>query len=430
MPKILRIINRLNVGGPTYNVGLLTKHLPATYNQYETLLVAGMKDDTEESSEFILNKLAIKPHYIPNMYRAINPLKDLPAYQEIKQIIRNYKPDIVHTHAAKAGALGRLAAYEMGVPVIVHTFHGHVFHSYFGNLKTQFYIYLERFLASISNGIIALSPQQKHELSNLYKIANPQKINIVPLGFDLNRFQENQTPKRQQWRQQYHLQPNEIAIGIVGRLVSIKNHELFLNAAQQIAQQTRQQVRFFIIGDGDQRRFLENKCRELQLTHNTQNADKKPLVTFTSWIKNIDEAYAGLDIVALTSLNEGTPVSLIEAQASNKPIVSTQVGGVQDVVVPNVTALLSPSNCTPNFANNLLKLIENDNLRTAMGKNSYEFVKQKYCYTRLVNDMHYFYQHLLAKKMPQNYPLPNYMPQPEPAHAYNYTTQNGIVTNY
>lgn len=134
MPRVLRIINRLNLGGPTYNAAYLSKYLD---DKYETLLVAGMKDETEASSEYIVNSLGLEPRYIENMYREINPIKDYPAYKELVQIIREFKPDIVHTHAAKAGAIGRLAAYNEGVPIILHTFHGHVFHSYFSKLKTR-----------------------------------------------------------------------------------------------------------------------------------------------------------------------------------------------------------------------------------------------------------------------------------------------------
>ena len=129
MPRVLRIINRLNLGGPTYNAANLTKYIDG---EFETLLVSGMTDDTEESSEFILKRLDLHPVYIKEMYRELNPLRDYKAYFRLRQIIREFKPDIVHTRAAKAGAVGRLAAHHEGVPVIVHTFHGHVFHSYFG----------------------------------------------------------------------------------------------------------------------------------------------------------------------------------------------------------------------------------------------------------------------------------------------------------
>src|SRR5580704_14239503 len=143
MPKVLRIINRLNLGGPTYNAAYLSKYLEP---EFETLLVSGMKDHTEESSEFIVNRLDLHPVYIPEMYRELHPFRDYQSYYKLRKLIEEYKPDIVHTHAAKAGVVGRLAALHSGVPVICHTFHGHVFHSYFTPLKTRFFLEIERYL--------------------------------------------------------------------------------------------------------------------------------------------------------------------------------------------------------------------------------------------------------------------------------------------
>ncbi len=414
MPRVLRIINRLNLGGPTFNAALLTKHLAP---EYETLLVAGMKEEEEASSEFILNDLGIEPLYIPNMFRSINPLRDLPAYRQLKKIIREFKPDIVHTHAAKAGALGRLAAIDCGVPVVVHTFHGHVFHSYFGPLKTRLYIEIERWLAKNSSKIIAISPSQKGELSQTYNICSDDQIEVVPLGFDLSRFQTNQTEKRISFRKKYQLADDEIAIGIVGRLVQVKNHGLFLQTLKQVLTQTTQKVRAFIVGNGEEHDNLLQIARDLDIPFSTPqyNAHQQMPLTFTSWIKNIDEVYAGIDMVALTSLNEGTPVSLIEAQAANKPIVSTNVGGVCDVVMPGKTALIAPSNDAGQFTQQMLKLVENEALRQKLGKSGHNFVNRKYHYTRLVNDMDMLYQKLLYQNMPAKAKT-KFQQQPQPIH--------------
>jgi len=384
----------LNLGGPTFNAALLTKYLTP---EYETLLVAGMKEEAEASSEFILNNLGIEPLYISDMYRSVNPLRDLPAYRQLKKIIQQFKPDIVHTHAAKAGALGRLAAIDCGVPVVVHTFHGHVFHSYFGPLKTRLYLEIERWLAKGSSKIIAISQSQKNELSETYKVCPANHIEVVPLGFDLSRFQTGQIDKRIDFRQRYQIADDEIAIGIVGRLVPVKNHRLFLLALKEILDNTRQKVRAFIVGDGEERQPLMQLAAELNIPYTTpqNNRQQTAPLTFTSWIKEVDEVYAGIDIVALSSLNEGTPVSLIEAQAANKPIVTTNVGGVCDVVLPNKTALLSESDHTGQFAKQLLKLAENEQLRHRLGKNGSNFVLRKYHYTRLVNDIDNLYGKLL-----------------------------------
>ena len=375
MPKILRIINRFNLGGPTYNAAYLTKYLAP---QYETLLVGGMKDDSEGSSEFILQNIGVEYRILPQMKRSINPFDDVAAYGEIKKLIRDFKPDIVHTHAAKAGALGRQAAFACKVPVIVHTYHGHVFHSYFGSLKTSIYKGIERNLAKKSSAIIAISEKQKEELVQDHQITSSDKVHVIPLGFDLNRFQENYEVKRKEFRTKYNLKEDEIAVGIVGRLVPVKNHSLFLEAIRFLKDNSKKKIKAFIIGDGEERENLETQVKQLRLND---------VLLFTSWVKEVDKVYPGLDIVCLTSFNEGTPVSLIEAQAANKPIVSTAVGGIENVVIPNKTALLSEVSEKEKFCKNLLLLVENDDLRSSLSSEGWNYVKEKYHFTRLVREI-------------------------------------------
>ena len=396
MPKILRIINRFNLGGPTYNVAYLSKYMS---DDYETVLVGGAKDDSEESSDFIVENLGLKPILIPEMRRAINLKNDYAAYKKIKKIIEEFKPDIVHTHASKAGTLGRLAAYSCGVPIIAHTFHGHVFHSYFGKVQTTFYKNIERFLAKRSTAIIAISDKQKEELVNIHKICPADKVAVIPLGFDLSKFHENSVEKRAMFRTKYNIDDNEIVIAIIGRLVPVKNHALFLEAIKIVSEKTSKKIRAFIIGDGEDRLIIENKANELNIPFvDATKTNKKALLTFTSWIKEIDMALAGSDIIALTSFNEGTPVSLIEAQAANKPIVTTNVGGIENVVKPNDTALLCSAFNPNDFADLLLKLTENEELRKKMSENGWQYVKEKYHYTRLVADMEHLYSKLLKNK--------------------------------
>lgn len=391
--KVLRIINRFNLGGPTYNAAYLTKFLP---DNFETLLIGGEKYEEEESSQFILDKLDLKPIVIPEMQRSINRKNDSIAYRKIKKIIEEFQPDIVHTHASKAGTLGRLAAKKMNVPVIVHTFHGHVFHSYFGKAKTTFYKNIERYLAKKSTAIIAISDIQKQELSEQHKICKAKKIKVVPLGFDLSRFQENIDEKRKSFREVYQIKDDEVAVGIIGRLVAIKNHQFFIDVARRVKKFSTKKVRFFIIGDGEEKQNIKDLCAQLKLTFTEWNEDQKVSdITFTSWIKNIDWANAGLDIVTLTSLNEGTPVSLIEAQASNKPIVTTNCGGVKNVTKQNETAFISEKNDEKQFAKYLISLIEDDKLRKEMGVKGWDFVQQKFSYARLVKDVEQMYLDLL-----------------------------------
>ncbi|MCW3102460.1 MAG: hypothetical protein JWO09_900 [Bacteroidetes bacterium] len=386
MTKILRIINRFNLGGPTYNVAYLSKYISP---EYETLLVGGAKDETEESSDFIVNNLGLKPVIVEEMMREIDLKNDYAAYKKIKKIIEEFRPDIVHTHASKAGTLGRLAAASCKVPVIVHTFHGHVFHSYFGKLKTAFYKNIERYLARRSTAIIAISEIQKQELVDIHRICPAEKVHVVPLGFDLSRFQENLPEKRKSFREKYALADDEIAISIIGRLVPVKNHALFLEALKDVSGKTTKKIRAFIIGDGEARAAVEAKANELGIGTG--------LLTFTSWIREIDVALAGSDIVALTSFNEGTPVSLIEAQAANKPIVTTNVGGIENVVIPGQTALLCKNNDLQEFSASLLKLVEDDSLRASMAEKGWPHVREKFHYTRLVSDMEKLYSALLRK---------------------------------
>jgi len=393
MPKVLRIINRFNIGGPTYNAAYLTKYLP---NEYETLLIGGDKEESEDSSQHILDDLGIIPTIIPEMQRAIKFGNDYSAYKKIKQIITEFKPDIVHTHASKAGTLGRMAAFSCKVPAVVHTFHGHVFHSYFNKAKTTFFKRIERKLAEKSNAIVAISDIQKHELGEIHKIAPLDKIEVIPLGFDLNRFQENLDFKRSQFRSEYEIEDDEIAIGIIGRLVPIKNHALFLRALKSVLDRTTKKVRAFIVGDGESRDEIIALATKLGIDFCQSSIQfKKAPLTLTSWIKNIDIVNAGVDIIALSSLNEGTPVSLIEAQAANNPIVSTNVGGIENVVLQNKTGLLSDIKDVESYANNLLELIENDALRNKMKIEGWNHVKNKFSYTRLVNDMDKLYNKLL-----------------------------------
>lgn len=400
MPKILRILNRLIVGGPVLNATCLTKYLSP---EFETLFVVGEKEEHERSADYLAKQLDIDYISIPEMGRAISPLKDLQAYGKIKKIIREFRPDVVHTHAAKPGALGRLAASSSGVPAIVHTYHGHVFHSYFNKLTSGFYINAERFLASKSDAIIAISEAQKRELVEEFRIAPAHKFHLIPLGLDLDKFQQRMEEKRCQFRTEFGVQDDEIAIGIIGRLVPVKNHSLFLQAIHHVLQNSSKKIKAFIIGDGETRAELERQASQSGMAFST-HADAShphPLI-FTSWRSDVDVINAGLDVVALTSYNEGTPVSLIEAQASNKPIVSTRVGGISDIVLEGETALLANVDDAEAFCHHLLRLVEDDALRTALGSNGRQTVMQRFSYQRLVRETADLYYQLLHKKVTAN----------------------------
>ena len=387
-------MHRINVGGPTHHAAYLTKFLDNDI--FETLLISGNLSNGETSGEYILNNYGVKVTYLKSMFRPINLKNDFMAYNEIRHIIKTFKPDIVHTHAAKPGTLGRLAAIHEKVPVIIHTFHGHVFHSYFGFIKTFIYKFIEKYLAKKSTKIIAISELQKKELSETYRIANPDKFQIINLGFDLKRFIENKELKRIKFRNEFNLKNDEIAIGIIGRLTAIKNQIFFLNAIKYLKTNSKKKIRAFIVGDGEDRFNLESYSLELGLDYTTEkDSIHNKLLCFTSWRKDIDVVNCGLDIICLTSLNEGTPVSLIEAMAAAKPIVSTKVGGVEDIVLNSVNGYLVKSNDLLNYSKKLLQLVENQDLRNKMSLRSSEKVIQKFSYLRLVNDIEVLYKQLL-----------------------------------
>ncbi len=392
MPKVLRILNRFNLGGPTYNAVLLTKFLAP---EYETLLIGGAHEPGEESSLFIANQYGINPIIIPEMRRSINPFTDRKALLKIQNIINEFKPDIVHTHASKAGALGRKAAFNCGVPVVVHTFHGHVFHSYFNSVKTAFVKKIERSLAKKSSAIIAISNEQKVDLTKRFKICDESKTHVIPLGFDLKKYTEDLNSKRKKFRNEFNIGDDEIVITITGRFAPVKNHEMFLKSAKKVFDSSKKKIRFFIVGDGDEKEKIIKCCQNLQLPLSIHPNKTEAVVTFTSWRRDIDVVNAGSDIIALTSLNEGTPVSLIEAQASGKPIVSTLTGGIQNIVLENKSALLCNVNDVEKFSENLLYLIENEQKRIEMCNSAQAFVLQEFDYKMLCNKVNLLYKSLI-----------------------------------
>jgi glycosyltransferase involved in cell wall biosynthesis len=384
--KILRIINRFNIGGPTYNATFLTRFLS---DEFETILIGGLPEAGEADSLHILKEYGVKPILIPELKRNPNFFSDRKALKKIKTIIEEFKPDIVHTHAAKAGALGRKAAFDCKVPVVVHTFHGHVFHSYFGKFKTEVFRRIEKRLASKSTGIIAISEQQKKELSEKYRIADKSKIEVIPLGFDLNPFQVDLEGKRKETRALYMLDEHHIAVAIIGRLAPIKNHKLFLQAIALVNRRTTKKLVFFIVGDGETRKEIEE---QLDAIKSEQVID----IRLTSWIHDIKTFNAGMDVICLSSNNEGTPVSLIEAQACNIPVISTDVGGVRDIVLENETGFIVPTHSPEKFAEKLLILVEDEKKREIMSQNGWSFVKNNFHYNRLVKDMENYYRKLTA----------------------------------
>ncbi len=323
--QVLRLIARLNIGGPAIQALHLTKTL--NQNGFCTVLATGYVPDGEEEMDYLAKEMGIKPVRIAGLCRAPHPLRDAAAFWHILRLTLRLKPDIIHTHTAKAGALGRLAGIICrriaGMNVkLVHTYHGHVFSGYFGTFRTMLYLWIERLLARKTDQIVVLSQSQRQEICDRYKIGKPKQFQILPLGLELTPFLKPDVAS-ESFRQKFGVKPDETLIGIIGRLTNVKNHRLFLEMARLLAKRNGKQIRFLIVGDGELRPMLEAEVQESGLSGQ---------VIFTGWQKEMEQVYPALDLVALTSNNEGTPVTLIEALAAARPVIATSVGGVEDLL--------------------------------------------------------------------------------------------------
>lgn len=393
MTKVLHIVNRFNLGGHVFKPLYLAKHLPS---EYETLLIGGVHTEEEESCEFLLQREAVDYIIIPEMSRSISFGDDLKAYKKIKQIIKDFQPDIVHTHASKAGLLGRLAAFTSGIPVVLHTFHGHVFHSYFGKVKTSIFKNIERALALKTTAIVAVSELQKDDLCHKFKIVNSKKTHVVPIGLDLERFHTDLDTKRIQFRNQYQLKDSDIVISIIGRLVPIKNHPLLIESFAKIyhqdEDQNKDQLKLVIVGDGDLKKSLIELCIEKGLT--VQSKEQTGTVIFTSWIKEVDYVYAGSEIITLSSFNEGTPVAIIEAQVAKKAVVSTNAGGTADILGHSDFHRIAEMNVN-DFTKQLTTIIKMVSTSSKMDDINQKRTLKEFSYQTMIRRMDGLYKNLL-----------------------------------
>lgn len=397
--KVLRIVARLNIGGPALHAVLLTKFLNT--RQFNSMLLVGSLGHNEGNMAYLAQEHGVAYLLIPQLQREISVFKDIIALAKIYRHICRFRPHILHTHTAKAGALGRIAGnlFNIAHPCrkirLVHTFHGHIFEGYFSKIRTKFFILIESLLARFTNKVIAVSEATKKELveSGVAKFAN---IEVIPVGLDLEKFLQVGAKSTQA----------PLTIGIVGRLVPIKNHKLFLLSASKLLDLVKAEcvpeVRFKIIGDGELKNELMDYCRSLGI---------EKFVDFSGWVKDLAGIYEQLDMVVLTSLNEGTPVSLIEAMASARPIVASDVGGVRDMLgVPLEASLngvrefeilnrgiLIDSFDPLIFARAFIFLAHDPQIRAVMGSNGRKFCV-KYSKERLVNDIQGLYLRLVAGK--------------------------------
>jgi glycosyltransferase involved in cell wall biosynthesis len=383
--KILRIITRLNIGGPSFHTILLTAHLdPAIFS---SKLVKGEEGKNEGEMNDLLERKEVIPVIIPQLGREISWRDDWSAFWKLYRLIRQEKPDIVHTHMAKAGTLGRLAAKLAGASTIVHTFHGHVFHSYFGIVKTKVFIIIERLLALLTTQIVAVSPSQKEELLR-YKIAPCKKVTCIPLGLELDLFLKAEKEKGQ-LRTELNLEQNHKLVGIIARLVPVKGHSFLLAAAPMVIS-IFPRVKFLVVGDGPLRKELEDLADQLGLQRN---------VIFLGFRKDLSKIYADLDVVVLTSLNEGLPVAIIEGMTAAKPVVAFDVGGVKDLVQDNITGILVPFGEVHKLADSIIHLLKDPQECERLGQNARRKAYPHLDYRRLVGDMEKFYCQLLGNRV-------------------------------
>lgn len=386
--KILRIIARLNIGGPAMQAIFLN----AVFNKgnFMSTLVYGSIDDGEGDMGYLLNSSESSSVYIKELGRKINFFKDIASFFKILSIMLRYRPHIVHTHTAKAGAIGRLAAICAGVPVKVHTLHGHIFDGYFDNKKTGFFKAIESFLAHFTDRIIVLSPALQGEISDKLKINDKSKFSIIPLGVDADIFLNSDSLKGY-FRKELHLSDKAKLIGIIGRLAPIKNHRMFIDAARLVLKNDngKNDIRFIVVGDGELRQDLMDYAEKLGISNN---------FIFTGWRRDLDKIYADLDVVSLCSINEGTPVSLIEAMLAAKPVVATGVGGVRDLISHSKNGYVVESGNTERFAEYILDLVNNMDLARGIGRAARENAKANHTRQRLADDLEKLYRDILKRK--------------------------------
>lgn len=399
--KIVRIIARLNVGGPARHVVWLTKAL--NNPEFQSVLIAGTVPEGEENMEYFAGENDVSPVFIEEMSRELS-LQDIVSLWKVYRQICREKPDIIHTHTAKAGTIGRVAGFlyrwlNWKNVRMVHTFHGHVFHSYYGKTKTKIFLLIEKMLARIATDkIIVITHQQFEEINEKFGVGRRPQFEIIPLGIDLEKFADAEK-KREILRKETGASDGEILVGFVGRFTEVKNIPLFLKVAKIYNERKNidlPKLKFVLIGDGHLRPELEKAV---------ENSGLNRVVKFLGNRNDADAFYAGLDIVALTSLNEGTPLSLIEAMANGKAVISTSVGGVPDLLggkkenkknfIVCERGIAVSSDDAEGFYSGLIYLAENSALQNELGRKGKKFVREKYAKERLIADIENLYRKLL-----------------------------------
>ncbi len=378
-PRVLRVVTRLNVGGPARQALFLTREMRD--RGFQTRLVWGASGPREGTMEPPPDMPAT---FMPWLTRELSPAQDLRAFRDLRSMMRRWRPQVVHTHLAKAGALGRVAARTTNVPVTVHTFHGHVLQEYFSAMKNAAYAKAERGLAARTDALVAVAPWVRDELL-ARGIGTERNWHVVPVGVDLAPLL-GVRPDAREARSRLGLPLDGPIVGCVGRLVAIKDHDTFFQAAVRVAQAVPNAT-FVLAGDGELRERLQKEATELL-------GDR---VRFLGWVDDLPTLYGAFDVVALTSRLEGTPVSLIEASAAGKPVVATNVGGVGDVIRDGNTGLLVPPRDPVAVAANVVTLLQDPEGARRMGEEGVRWVEGRFSDRRLADDLSGLYTDLLAR---------------------------------
>jgi glycosyltransferase involved in cell wall biosynthesis len=381
--RVLRAIARLNMGGPTLHVSYLAKGLEE--RGYETTLVAGQLARGEDSMSYAAQELGVEVVQIPQLHRDLSPVYDPVSVRRLVEEIRRLRPQIVHTHTAKAGAVGRLAALLAGdarPPVVVHTFHGHVLRGYFDPVRTAFFRETERFLARHTTRLIAVGPQVRDDLVEL-GVAPAGKFTVIRLGIDLDdRVADGGGAAL---RRLFGVPPQRFVVGWIGRMTGIKRVPDVLAIFRRLLD-LGVDAELCLVGDGPERGNLEARAKELGIARRT---------LFAGYQREIAPYFDFFDAFLLPSANEGTPVVAIEALAARRPVVATRVGGVPDVVRDGVDGFLAPVGDVDALARHLAALAADPDLRRRFGDAGRDHVLPRYRVSRLVDDVDELYRELL-----------------------------------
>jgi glycosyltransferase involved in cell wall biosynthesis len=390
--KILRVIARLNVGGPARHVVLLDRGLRG--RGHDTRLVHGSLAPFEASLEHLAIESGLPTTHIRELGRRISPVSDLRAFAQLLRLVFREAPDVIHTHTAKAGALGRMAAGLFNITrprrrrcLVVHTFHGHVLTGYFPPATNAAVRLAERLLARITDRVVTISPAQRDDIVTRFRIAAAARTTVVPLGLDLEDL-ARLDPRAPHLRRRFGIPERALVVGYVGRFVAIKDLETLVRAFARVAAK-RPDAALLLVGDGPLRSEIEALVAALGL---------QSQVHLAGWIEELAPLYATIDVCALSSLNEGTPVALIEGMAAAKPVVATRVGGVADVVEHERTGLLVPSGSPDALADAILRLAADAGERSQMGAAGRQAVVSRFSPERLVDDIDKLYTDALAQK--------------------------------